>query len=320
MNTSADTCFIRDLGYSLGESKVNVKTSDDYQEIFHRMEFPQNLDVFAIEHVHETDLDAIELCLRSCQQTLNQSKLDPSEIDLVLMCPTVVPASTQVQSENSQKLLQDLKLEHADILSIGNARCGNMLNAIDMALTLVKSGRYCNILVTTFDKFENRNERVKPFAIFSDAASSCIISQNTKGLNGAINYYEIIDADCKTDVNSMLETGRISADLAIKANHEVLARNDLSLDQVDQVIPTNIFKPIVYMIESQTGAKPNQIHLSNIPSKSHCFASDPIINLVDYENSCNEEKNTIMLVTSVTGERRTILLQKPKRESTHENF
>ena len=61
----------------------------------------------------------------------------------------------------------------------------------------------------------------------------------------------------------------------------LLEPHGLKLGDVAALLHANLFKPVLMMKERQAGFSADQLYLDNIPRLGHCFAADPLINLVD---------------------------------------
>jgi 3-oxoacyl-[acyl-carrier-protein] synthase-3 len=74
---------------------------------------------------------------------------------------------------------------------------------------------------------------------------------------------------------------------------------------------TNIFKPIIVMKEMQAGFTPNQLFTDNVARVGHCFAADPLINLIDRAAAGHlADDRHYILASSVPGLRIGALLRK----------
>ncbi len=73
----------------------------------------------------------------------------------------------------------------------------------------------------------------------------------------------------------------------------------------------NLYKPLVVMKERQAGFSPPQLYLANIERLGHCFAADPLINLVDRMALGHVRPGSYcLLASSVPGSRIGVLLEK----------
>ena len=74
----------------------------------------------------------------------------------------------------------------------------------------------------------------------------------------------------------------------------------------------NLFLPLVAMKERQAGFSARQLYTANVTRLGHCFAADPLVNLVDQEQAGRiREGGHYVLAVSVPGSRVTVLLRRP---------
>src|SRR6185437_15568743 len=185
-------------------------------------------------------------------------------------------------------------------------RCVNLLAGIDIARAFVVSGRYRRVLVITTDKVAEDADRMSQFALFSDGAASCVIAAKP----GPRDVYELIGCASSQEVATLEWTNQISADLAKDVNDKLLAEPGLKLGDLAALLHANLFTPLVVMKERQAGFSAEQLYTGNITRIGHCFAADPLINLVDRVALGHIRAGAYcMLASSVPGSRIGVLLR-----------
>jgi 3-oxoacyl-[acyl-carrier-protein] synthase-3 len=106
-------------------------------------------------------------------------------------------------------------------------------------------------------------------------------------------------------------TSQISSDLARQVNKALLGPAGLSLGDVAALLHVNLFRPLLVMKERQAGFREDQLFLDNITRTGHCFAADPLINLVDRVALGHiGAGDYAMLAASVPGSRFGVLLRR----------
>ena len=158
-------------------------------------------------------------------------------------------------------------------------RCVNLLAGLDVARALVASGRYRRVLVITTDKVADGADRMSQFALFSDGAASCVIATRAGGDWPLAS--SCWAARPRSRPRELEWTNQISADLAKAGQRRRCSPAGLKLGDVAALMHANLFKPLVVMKERQAGFSTDQLYLDNITRFGHCFAADPLINLVD---------------------------------------
>jgi 3-oxoacyl-[acyl-carrier-protein] synthase-3 len=186
-------------------------------------------------------------------------------------------------------------------------RCVNLMAAIDQAVALVARGRHRAILCVTTDQVAEEGPEMANYALFSDAAASCLITAERPALDG----YRVLGCDSAQQTAALDWTNEISSDLSRVLNDRLLTPHGLKLVDVKGLMHLNIFVPLVAMKERQAGFSAEQIFLDNIPKYGHCFSADPLINLVDRDALGHvSPEGLYMLAASVPGSRAGVLLQR----------
>lgn len=228
-------------------------------------------------------------------------------IDAVVLCSNRIPGPAEGHGEFVARVLTGIGLRSITAYGINLNRCVNLLAGINVARSFVLSGEYRRILVITTDKVADDADRMSQFALFSDGAASCVISADPEGETG----YELVGTARAQETASLAWTNQISADLAKVVNERLLAEPGLKLGDIEVLAHANLYKPLVVMKERQAGFAMDQLYLDNIERLGHCFAADPLINLVDRMALGHVRPGSYcLLASSVPGSRIGVLLKR----------
>nr|BAW27711.1 acyltransferase [Streptomyces sp. SoC090715LN-17] len=257
--------------------------------------------------VRRTELDTAALAVRAGRQTLDAAGVAPDEVDALVLCSNTFPSEVGEHGDLIATVLRGLDLGDVPVTGITLNRCASLLTGLQTAATMVAAGRHRTVLVITTDAVPDESARLADFALFSDGAAACLISQR---VDGAPESYEWVADAHAQDPASMLRGTEISADLAKAANQRLFAEAGIRVEQIDGLLHNNIFLPIVMMKEVQAGFRPSQLDTSNITRVGHCFAADPLINLVDRQSAGGVRPDGLyLLASSVSGLRMCVLLR-----------
>lgn len=123
--------------------------------------------------------------------------------------------------------------------------------------------------------------------------------------------YRIVSCATAQDTKTLEWANEISSDLARRANEKLLEPLGMKLGDVAGLMHANLYKPLVVMKERQAGFSAGQLYLDNITRVGHCYAADPLINLVDRAESGQVQADRhYMLAASVPGQRIGVLLRR----------
>jgi 3-oxoacyl-[acyl-carrier-protein] synthase III len=272
--------------------------------------------------VRTTERDLADMAADTGRQTLLAAGTDPSAVDALVLCSTRVPGPAEGHGGFLARVLTGIGLGDLPCYGQSLNRCVTLLAGIDVARAFVLAGRYRRVLVITVDAVAEGAAPMSQFALFSDGAASCLVSGDPGCADpgcadpgcagpGAAGSYEVLGCAVAQETATLEWTSQISSDLARQVNERLLVPPGIKLGDVTALLHVNLFKPLLVMKERQAGFREDQLYLDNIPRIGHCYAADPLINLVDRAALGHLlEGHYCMLAASVPGSRFGVLLKK----------
>lgn len=298
---------LRSPRYVLGEVATDHSEIQGFAEFVDSRRMLPDAEMWGWGTVRRTELDTATLAVRAGRQTLDAAGVAPNEIDALVLCSTTFPSEVGEHGDLIATVLRGLELSDVPVTGITLNRCATLLTGLQTAATMVAAGRHRTVLVITTDAVPDESARLADFALFSDGAAACLVSQR---VDGAPESYEWVADVHAQDPASMLRGTEISADLAKTANQRLFAEAGVRVEEIDGLLHNNVFLPIVLMKEVQAGFHPSQLDTSNITRVGHCFAADPLINLVDRQSAGGVRPDGLyLLASSVSGLRMCVLLR-----------
>lgn len=297
------TVYLQGPAYVLGEHESDYTSIEDIADQAKRFQMPPNADLWGWDGIRRTDRTLADLAVDSGTATLRAAGVAPGDVDALMLCSVSVTGPSEGHGAFVERVLTGIGL--GDIPFYGQTlnRCVNLLAAIDVARAFVASGRYHRILVITTDRVTDESARMSNFALFSDGAASCLVTADEGG-------HEILACATAQNAATLEWSNELSSDLAREVNTRLLDPLGMKLGDVDTLMHANIFKPLVVMKERQAGFTPAQLHIDNIARIGHCFAADPLINLVDRTALGHvRDGRFCVLAASVPGSRIGVLLR-----------
>jgi 3-oxoacyl-[acyl-carrier-protein] synthase-3 len=271
--------YLRGPGYVLGEHEVGHGDIGNLAELAAKLRMAPNPELWGWGSVRTTDRPLHELAAQAGAATLRAAGVAPADVDALVLCCTRVPGPAEGHGSFLENVLTGAGLRDIPFYGMNLNRCVNLLAGIEVAQAFVASGRYRRVLVITTDKAAAGADRMSQFALFSDGAASCLIADAPGEPGGG--SYELLGCATAQDTAALEWTREISSDLAREVNGRLLAPAGLALGDVAALMHANLFKPLVVVKERQAGFAAGQLYLDNIPRIGHCYAADPLINLVD---------------------------------------
>lgn len=307
----ADTpprAFVSGAAMTLGQTRRPADSLSGLAAFFEGQGLPVLPDLFGMAWFHEAGPDDTRwsLAAQSAAQTLAQSGVAPGDVDALVVCSAHFDGSLGSSASGLQQLMQDIGIAPTFVTGVTLGRCASFLSGLNLATALVASRQYRRVLVVCADRYHDDTARLQPFALFSDGAASCLVSDTA----GQGCRFAIRGTSSGTDPQSFDSTGRICPAMVTRVNQDIIRKTGVPFDQVTAFLPINIFRPVVYATETQGGIPADRLFLDNISDRGHCFGADPLINLMD--NSAKNplpEHAFILLCASAPGFRVALLLQ-----------
>ncbi|GAA3062892.1 3-oxoacyl-ACP synthase [Streptomyces glomeratus] len=254
-----------------------------------------------------TRRSTVELAVASGIATLEASGAARASVDGLIVCTSSFPSSVDDHAGFLGAVLNGLGLPGVSFASgMTLNRCNNLLAALHVATSLVRAGSRRRVLVVTADRIADEAARLEKFALFSDGAASCLVSAD-EGPDG----FAVLASASAQDADVLGLRDQIDSRLAVAVNEELERATGIPPEKITALLPANLVRPLVTMKERQAGFTTAQMRTGNIERVGHCFAADPLINLVDLVASGEGEPDGLyLLASSVPGARHGVLLRK----------
>ncbi|MDX2931619.1 3-oxoacyl-ACP synthase [Streptomyces ipomoeae] len=306
MNTSP--VFLTSPRYVLGEIEEPYTAIEDLEARAARYAIPVAPRTWGWGSFFRTERTPVELAVASGNATLDASGAPRESVDGLIVCTSSFPAHVDDHAGFLGAVLDGLGLT-AVAFACGMTlnRCNNLLAALHLARSLVQSGNHRRLLVVTADRIVDEAVRLEKFALFSDGAASCLVGAAEQGPD----TFAMVASASAQDAGVLGVRDQIDSRLAAAVNEELERVTGVPREKVTALLPANLVRPLVTMKERQAGFSPAQLRIGNIERLGHCFAADPLINLVDLVASGEGEIDGLyLLASSVPGARHGVLLRK----------
>ncbi|HET8680780.1 MAG TPA: 3-oxoacyl-ACP synthase [Micromonosporaceae bacterium] len=299
--------FLKAPHYVLGEIEQDHATIPQVRARIAELGVLPKAEFWGWGTVRRTERSVESMAVETGSATLRAAAIDPASVGVLVLCSTRFPPDTRDHGRFVENVMTGIGLDGADFVGLTLNRCTNLLAGIQVADALVASGRHRRVLVVSTDRVTDEAARMEKFALFSDGAASCAVTDGQDGCGG----FELVSCAAVHNIRELDWSNEISSDLSGRVNEKLLKPLGMSLEDVTGLMHANVFKPIVMLKEMQAGFRPAQLYIDNITRIGHCFAADPIINLVDRAALGQvPDDGFYMLASSVPGSRIGVLLRK----------
>lgn len=297
--------------YVLGEIEEDHTAIVNLDERVAEFRMRPQANLWGWGKIRRTDRDIEALAVECGAATLAGADLDPASVESVVLCSTGFPVGAGAHGVFVERILGGLGIPDADFVGVGLNRCTNLLAGVQVADALVRSGQHRRVLVITTDRVRDKTTRMDKFALFSDGAASCLVTGDPPDADG----FDLLACATANRTAELDWANELNPELAISVNERLLKPFDLTLADVAALMHTNVYKPVIYLKEIQAGFTAAQLYLDNITRVGHCFAADPLVNLVDRGAAGHLRDGAhYLLAASVPGSRAGVLLRKRPAE------
>lgn len=280
--------------YVLGEAATDHRDLPGFAARTRELGMQPKAELWGWGAVHRTQKPVAELAVE-----VGKLIVGAAEVDLLILCSTRFPGDARTHGGFLETVLGGLGLDCA-FLGLTLNRCTNLVRGLSVAETFVRSGQYRTVLVITVDRVADESTRMESFALFSDGAAGALVT-STPG------DFTILGSATAQDTAKLEWRHEISSALAREVNDALLPPHGLTTSDIVGLLHNNVYLPILVMKETQAGFTAAQLHTANVARVGHCFAADPLINLVD---RATEPDAHYLLAASVPGSRAAMLLRR----------
>ncbi len=238
---------------------------------------------YGLEKIPYTDQSILELMLNVSRPLLQG-------IDLQKVKYVLAPRTAPVISPFGMSLVRDLAvqlgLSEATPFAIGMNKCVSTLRAFEVAHHLLSDGPEGSLalIVTGESVFTEQNRVLPNITITADGSAACLV-------NLANDHSEHQLSSMSTNIigeyaegvwmtrEKISEFGKIFNESMAEVIRDALQQANINILQVKAILPHNVNIPCWRGFAKYFDIPIEKIYLKNIPTNSHCFNSDLLMNL-----------------------------------------
>jgi len=253
------------------------------------------------------------MAIKAAQELLEKSKIDPKEIDLVIVAtatPDLLVASTAVYTAT------EIGATNAFAYDL-QAACSSFLYGMSAAASYIESGRYKKILLIGADKMSSIIDYTDRATciIFGDGAGAVLFEPSTNGFGLKDEYLRsdgigreflkmdaggsILPASSETVKNKqhfVYQEGKTVFKFAVSnmadVSEKMLVRNNLKNDDIQWLVPHQANNRIIEATANRVGVDAARV-MVNIHKYGNTTSATLHLLLADYEDQLKEGDNLI---------------------------
>jgi len=278
--------YLGSLAYALGELEESVETASTEGLLLSAASALREAG-FGDHHRCGPDTSAYELARRAVKKVAQDVRGAH-----VLVYATSLPLNGNVGSDEAYRSTRDVKyvmdfpashlqadldLGGAMVLGINQLACTSLLAAIRVVTMILRSEtHFGKALCVTADRFPNGALYEQSYNLISDGAVACMVTKTPGdfrivGGHGITNGAMAFASDDQTIGSYFTYTHRLIT--------ELLRQHDLTIKDVQWIVPQNINVVTWKVLSSLLGFDPQRVLFPTMRQVGHMISGDNIVNL-----------------------------------------
>lgn len=278
--------YLSSLSYSVGDQERSIEETAKESKL-----------ITPVEQLKEAGFEKHRVCSpekTGCDlaiEAVGRMRADLQKADAIVYA-TCLPQNANLGSPEKFSESKDVKhlmdfaashlqaefgLDNAHVVGVNQQACCSLLYAIRLARALICSERdFRSALCVTADRFPEGAIYEQAYNVISDGAAGCLISQES----GDFRY---VDGHAIT--NGALAQASDDETVGTFFNYlhrlisETLSRAELSLEEIDWIIPQNMNQKAWDILSSILGFDRSKVQSPSLPELGHMISGDNIVNL-----------------------------------------
>jgi 3-oxoacyl-[acyl-carrier-protein] synthase III len=292
MDTNSASVKLTAFASVYGETTRSTDSIENFDELCQAQGLSMGMKMMGAESFTQIDRP-IEKCIKECiEKTLATSGLKNDAIDYVIF--TTVDKNLKHLNENFiLDILGALNFTNCVPVLLSLQQCVSSVSAIDYAAKLLNNPNTENVIVVAFDKVYEEKDRIRSFAFFGDAVTSCLVHTKNEGL-------ALLSYDISLDYQGVLGNDDFKSrrEMMVKTLENVFSATDITVQDVTKCFATNLYRPIAQFNVSASGIKGKQLYIKTLKDYGHCGNCDWMMNLEHYQQETGFEKGQKFMVQS----------------------
>jgi 3-oxoacyl-[acyl-carrier-protein] synthase III len=293
--------------YIVGEHPIDVDQLPNKQSRLAEFGMPDIRELWGWGECRKSDKSSVQLAIEVARKVLKQKGMTAAAIEAVVLCCSDA-GNYYAQNRFMGALTTGLGLNKVFVSWVSGAGCASLFSAVKIASAFVVAEMFNNVLVLTVDRIDNDEDRLQRFGVLSDGACGLLV-QNADNSDFAVKGIAVLS--CPVSLEQGGKDFQSKCNL-IQTVFDSLQRScDFDFSLAVNLFSSNLFVPVQ---ELETSALPIDglvTHQANVVRYGHCYAADPVINLVDfYADTANAQVLHSMMASSAHGHFGMILLER----------
>ncbi|MEU8511573.1 hypothetical protein AB0C76_08310 [Kitasatospora sp. NPDC048722] len=280
MISDLDNVGIGSFACAFGDLENKPENIPDFDDLWQTVSFGTDFTEMGCTTYRKMSGPVQDYVVDAVRRTLRDSGAGAADIDHLVIA-TSDPALALLPSDFAERVLIALGLDDCVPHLMSYQRCCSSLTALRHSRDLFADPDVTHVVMVALDFVPVDRDRILPYAVFGDAAVSCMLTRNDPGLVRMSGSAIKVDPEGLRGRDTFASRKTV-ADRALAA---VLRDGGRELGQVTKVFAANLHKPLTMFNASAVGLSPDRLHFAEtLSAYGHCGNADWMINLVDYHD------------------------------------
>ncbi|MEV5886567.1 hypothetical protein AB0L74_28350 [Streptomyces sp. NPDC052020] len=221
-----------------------------------------------------------EYVVACVRDTLSDRGVEPADVDHLVFATSDARLAS-LGPDFAATVLGRLGMTDCVPAVVSFQQCCGSLSALRYGWDLFADEQVRHVVLVALDFTPDDTDRVRPFALFSDAVTSCLISRGGAGRLRLASAAVQVDQAGLAGRDSFVSRQKV----AQAALAKVLQESGARLTDVTKVFPTNLYQPVALFNATIAGLSRKTLHFTDtLRDYGHCGNCDWMINLADHRD------------------------------------
>jgi 3-oxoacyl-[acyl-carrier-protein] synthase III len=228
------------------------------------------------------------------RRSLRAADVSPADVDHIVLA-TSDPTVALLPPDFAVDVLGAVGLVDCVPHLLSLQRCCSSISALRHGWHLFADPDVSHVVVVALDFTPDDRERLRTYAVFGDAATSCVLSRRDPGLVRLLSSAVYVDDEGLRGRDTFVSRQTV-ADRTLSS---VLRASGRRLEQITKVFPANLHQPLTLFNATAAGLRLETLHyIDTLAANGHCGNCDWMINLSDYHEKVGIVPGGIYLAQS----------------------
>jgi 3-oxoacyl-[acyl-carrier-protein] synthase III len=280
MTADPEAVGIRSFACAPGDVEFKPESIPGFDDLWQTVSFGADFTDMGNATIRKMSAPVADYVVDAVGVTLQDASVSAADIDHIVF-GTSEPPLAVLPPDFAAEVLTALGLVNCVPHLVSYQRCCSSLTALRHARQLLSDPDATHAVLVALDFTPHDRDRVRSYAVFSDAAASCLLTKGDLGLIRLVTSAVQVDPDGMRG-NDTFESRKKLAESTLSA---VLGASGRQLEQVTKVFAANLHKPLTLFNAVSVGLAPETVHFADtLSAYGHCGNSDWMINLIDYHD------------------------------------